>query len=40
MSDTVVTRLKRRAGQAEHALTSIPWPADRTDVPGVENVDS
>jgi len=26
--------------QAEHALTSIPWPADRLDMPAVEGVAS
>jgi hypothetical protein len=32
--------LKRRPGVIEHALTSIPWPADRTDFPTAQGVDS
>src|SRR5437773_12214346 len=40
MSNPVVTTLKRRPGPAEHALTSIPWPVDRTDFPAAEGVAS
>ncbi len=40
MAEEILTKLRLTIGPSECSLTSIPWPADRTDVPVAANAPS